>query len=294
MGRSFASLPEYDVLGRIGRGAGAVIYEARQRTSRQLVAVKHVVRHGPADDRFIEQAETEFAVAQNEMHPALRRCIDVVRVRRWLKIRELFLIMEFAEGDSLEHQLKAHPPPTDMDTVLSVFVKVAEGLAALHKHGFAHADIKPNNIIVSPSGVVKIVDFGQSCPLGHTKQRVQGTPDYIAPEQVLRQPIDQRTDVFNLGATFYWVTTRKWFRTMMSPAPAGSKKIEIDARSGNDPPHQVNPAVPLPLSQLILDCCEARKDDRPRDMNQVLSRLEIVQHLASRRRGSAAAGERRS
>lgn len=293
MGRSFASLPEYEITGRIGRGAGAVIYQARHRSSRQVVAIKHVVRRGPLDDRYVEQAETEFGVARASVHPNLRQCLDLIRVRRWLKTRELFLVMEFVEGEPLEQQLRSLPPPTEFDWLVDAFIQVASGLHALHKAGYAHADIKPNNIIVSPQGTVKIIDFGQSCPLGHTKQRVQGTPDYIAPEQVLRQPIDQRTDVFNLGATLYWVVTRKWFRTLMSPAPTGSKKIEIDARSGNEPPHQLNPAVPLPLSQLILDCCEPRKEDRPRDMTQVISRLEVVQHLLDRRRsGAAASGQR--
>lgn len=289
MGRTFVSLPDYEIAGRIGRGAGAIIYEARQRSSRQPVAIKHVVRHGPADERFIEQAETEYAVAHTVSHENLRRCLDVVRVRRWLKTRELFLIMELVEGEPLEQQLKPQPPPSEFDGLLDVFMQVAAGLHALHRQGFAHADIKPNNIIVSCRGGVKIIDFGQSCPLGHTKQRVQGTPDFIAPEQVMRQPIDQRTDVFNLGATMYWSVTRKWFRTMMSPAPTGAKKIEIDARAGNEPPATVNPAVPLPLSQLILDCCETRKDDRPREMSQVISRLEIVRHLLDRRRSDSAA-----
>ncbi len=288
MGRALANLPEYELSGRLGRGAGAVIYEARQRSTRRLVAVKHIVRRGPLEDRFIEQAETEFAVGRAPIHETVRQCLDIVRVRRWLKTRELFLIMDFAEGESLEQQLKSLPPPTDVSELVSIFLKVAAGLHALHRHGFAHADIKPNNLIVSPRGAVRIIDLGQSCPLGHTKQRVQGTPDFIAPEQVLRQPIDQRTDVFNLGATMYWAATRKWFRTMMSHAPTGSKKIEIDARSGNEPPSQVNAAVPLPLSQLIVDCCEPRKDDRPRDMAQVVSRLEVVQHLISRRRSDAA------
>lgn len=282
--RSFTHLQGYDVTGRIGRGAGAIIYEARKRGTRELVTVKHVVRHGPQDDRFLQQAENEFTVARRLDHPYLRRCIDIIRVRRWLKLAELFLVMEHVEGERLEDRR-----PTDLAEVARLFMRIAEGLHALHKHGYAHADMKPNNILLTRDGGVKIIDFGQSCPLGHRKERVQGTPDYIAPEQVLRHPIDQRTDVFNLGATMYWVVTGKWFRTLLNVGSAASKKIELDARSGSEPPNEIRPETPLPFSKLIMECCSARPDDRPADMREVVTRLEFIEHLMTRKSSGASA-----
>lgn len=279
--RSFAQLPAYDVTARIGKGAGAVIYEGRRRGSREAVAIKHVVRHGPDDDRFIEQAETEYAVGQKVDHPALRRIFEIVRVRRWLKIAELFLVMELVDGKRLEDDR-----PEDVDQLVRLFIAVAEGLYAMHRAGFVHADIKPNNILLTRDGGLKIIDFGQSCPIGHTKTRIQGTPDFMAPEQALRQPIDQRTDVFNLGATMYWATTGKWFKTVMNTGEMGAKKIAIDARSDNAPPHEVNPKIPMTLSQLIADCCEHNKSDRPREMKDVLSRLEMIYHLIRKRQSA--------
>lgn len=294
MGRTFANLPGYEILSRIGKGAGAVIYEARATATRQTVTLKHVVRHGPDEDRFVAQAENEHEVARGLDHPNLRRSLEIVRVRRWLKLAELFLILEHVPGETLENRRKAAPRPGEpLDELLDVFIQIAAGLQALHKQGFAHADIKPNNVILTDGGV-KLIDFGQSCPLGHRKERVQGTPDYMAPEQVLRHPIDQRTDVFNLGATMYWVTTGKWFRTMMSSAPAGSKRIELESRVGNDPPHAVNPEIPLPLSQLIQDCCENEPRQRPRDMGAVVYRLELVKMHLRKRKSDAASGSERS
>lgn len=281
--RSFTHLQGYDVAGRIGRGAGAVIYEARRRSTRDLVTIKHVVRQGPEDDRFLEQAENEYEVARQLDHPCLRRCLDIVRVRRWLKTFELFLIMEHVDGERLEDRR-----PTELVETTRLFTQIAEGLHALHKHGYAHADMKPNNILLTRAGP-KIIDFGQSCPLGRRKERVQGTPDYIAPEQVLRHPIDQRTDVFNLGATMYWVVTGKWFRTLLNVGAAASKKIELDARSGSEPPHEVRPETPLPFSKLIMECCAARPDDRPADMREVATRLEFIQHLLTRKNSGASA-----
>ncbi|MBU0617243.1 MAG: serine/threonine protein kinase [Planctomycetes bacterium] len=290
MPRTFAQLPGYEIVSRIGRGAGAVIYEARERSSRRRVAVKHVVRRGPQDDRFVGQAETEYKVAHELDHPYLRRCHDIVRVRRWLKTHELFLIMELVDGQRLDNQYRDQRPER-VEPVVEMFMHVAEGLRAMHRHGYIHADIKPNNILLTAGGGLKIIDFGQSCPVGHTKSRIQGTPDYIAPEQVLLAPLDQRTDVFNLGATMYWVLTGKAFSTVLPTAPAGLKKIELDARRGNEPPHQTNEQVPLPLSRLIMECCASDREQRPRDMSKVISRLETILVLLTRKSGSAARSE---
>jgi len=275
--RAIPILPGYEIVGRIGRGAGAVISLGRDVARGRSVAIKHIVRRGIDDDRFIAQAENEYEVGRSLDHECLRRCYDIVRVRKWLRTRELALVMEYVDGERLEDEC-----PEDLRAIVSVFSKVAEGLHALHTAGYAHADIKPNNILLTRAGGVKIIDFGQSCPLGHTKERVQGTPDYIAPEQVQRRQIDQRTDVFNLGATMYWVVTGKWFKTMISPASSTATRIALESRRGNAPPHELNPKVPPPLSKLILECCETAKQRRPRDMRQVLSRLEVVEHLLGR------------
>lgn len=282
MARRFVNLPQVDILRRLGHGAGAIIYEGRERGSRASIAVKHVVRKGPEDDRFLEQAESEFEIAQRFDDPYLRKFYDLVRVRRWLKTRELFLLMEYAEGETLENRCKNQPPPHDLREHIVTFSRIARGLQAMHKAGYIHADIKPNNIILTRDGL-KIIDFGQSCPIGHRKERVQGTPDYIAPEQVVRYALDVRTDVFNLGATMYWVATGKWFRTMLNRGQTATKKIEIDARSGNDPPQEVNPHVPLPLARLIMECCATNPDERPSDMKTLLSRLDTILLLLDRR-----------
>ena len=129
MPRTFARLPKYEIASRIGRGAGAVIYEARERASRKRVAIKHVVRRGPRDDRFVEQAEIEYKVAHELDHPYLRRCYDIIRVRSWLKTRELFLIMELVDGERLDNQYQDKRPDR-VEPVVEMFIHVAEGLRA--------------------------------------------------------------------------------------------------------------------------------------------------------------------
>lgn len=271
-------LTDYELLSVIGRGAGATIHLAQERTSRRQFAIKHVLRRTADDDRFIAQAETEYRVARHFDHPALRKYYKLIRVRRLLKLRELFLVMEYVDGERLEDQC-----PERLDDIVLIFIQVAEGLHAMHMAGYAHADIKPNNILLCRDGSLKIIDFGQSCPLGHRKSRLQGTPDFMAPEQVARQRIGHRTDIFNLGASMYWVVTGKWFRTMMPGGPAAAKKISIESRRGSEPPHELNPRVPLALSKLIMECCESNPELRPPDMRKVASRLDVVLHLLDRR-----------
>jgi serine/threonine-protein kinase len=293
MAKTFAQLPGFTIGTRIGKGAAAVIYRATDRAGRP-VALKHVVRRGPEDDRFIIQAENEFEVARRFDHPMLRQCYEIVRIRRWLKMSELFLTMELVEGERLEDR---YPQRVERGfaEVVDIFHHIAEGLYAMHKTGYVHADMKPNNVLLTRDGHVKIIDFGQSCPIGHVKERVQGTADYIAPEQVERKPLDPRTDVFNLGATMYRVLTGIAYKTSIpiaAVAGVGTKKIELESRRGCDPPHELNPAVPLTLSRLVMECCEFEKDNRPWDMQKVMSRLDMVQHLLQRDAAGAPASQR--
>lgn len=280
--RSITLLPGYEFVSRIGRGAGATISLATESATRQQVAIKHVIRRTPEDDRFIAQAENEYEIAHQLNHPHLRKCMDIYRIRKWLRTQHLFLVLEHVDGTRLEDKR-----PKDLPGAIDVFRKIAEGLHAMHQAGFAHADIKPNNVLLGHDGVLKIIDFGQSCPLGHVKERVQGTPDYIAPEQVLRRPIDQRTDVFNLGATMYWILTGKYFETMIQKAAPGAKRHEIDARRGNAPPHELSAKIPVALSRLIMECCDNLPDARPRDMKQLLSRLDVIEHVMQRKQSDS-------
>lgn len=283
--RTLPDLPGYKLTKHLGNGAHAAIHLGVDLRTGEKVAIKTIVRRGADDDRFLAQAETEFKIAGQLSSPYLRRCRDLIRVRTWLKTTKMYLIMDYAEGETLEHH-----PPSRLRRVPGIFIKVAEGLHALHKAGFVHADIKPNNIIMGAHGELKIIDFGQSCPLGFRKERVQGTPDYIAPEQVARHPLDQRTDVFNLGATMYWVVTRRPFNTVLPSRSNKEKLVDLKAERENQPPHEINNRVPLALSRLIMRCCETEPPARPRDMREVISALELADHMMQKE-GAATGGE---
>jgi len=261
-------LGDYEIISCLGYGARSTIYAVSEKKSGQVYALKRVVRKGPEDDRFLEQAETEYAIASQFDHPALRRCIKLIRRRRLLKVNELLMLMELVDGTSLDvHR------PSSLVTLIQVFIQVAGGLAAMHRLGYVHADIKPNNILVNENLVVKLIDFGQSCTIGTVKQRIQGTPDYIAPEQVGRGPLTAATDVFNFGATMYWCVTDHHIPTLIPKKKEGSDK---PASRELIPPHEINAKIPMPLSRLIVDCVQNRPSHRPPDFNTVIPRLELA------------------
>lgn len=262
--------PGYRQVARLGLGARSVIYLVSKEDTGEFFALKQVDREGPEDDRFIEQAINEFTVSSQVRHPALRRCLEMRRIRRWWQLRTLLILMEHVKGKTLEDDR-----PQDVQQVLDIFQKVADGLDSLHQQGWVHADIKPNNIILTQDGNLKLIDFGQSCKIGHIKSRIQGTPDYIAPEQAHRRPIDRRTDVFNLGATMYWVLTGRAYPTVLP----GKGAMDIARPKDAKPPHEYNSKVPVAMSNLIMDCCKTRPQDRPDDMRQVAARLEVIRRI---------------
>jgi serine/threonine-protein kinase len=156
---------------------------------------------------------------------------------------------------------------------------VAAALQYMNMLGFVHADMKPNNILVAPDGTVKIIDLGQSCRIGATKERIQGTPDFIAPEQVLRRPLDPRTDVFNFGASLYWTLTGEPMPTIL-PKKGGAVTLVGDPEV--IPPDEVNPDVPSPLSKLVMNCIQPKPSARPQNMEKLVGRLEVINHSLTR------------
>jgi len=280
-----ASMPrtlfDYEVLDYLGDGAGSHIYVVAHPGTRQVYAMKHVVRHRDRDARFFEQLENEYEVGQHFTHPVLRRSLEMRKNQTLLrKVTEAALVMELFDGVSLDEQR-----PEDVLGTLNCFVQVAGGLVALHGMGYAHCDLKPNNILVNGQGEVKVIDFGQACRLGTVKQRIQGTPDFMAPEQVRCQPITVRTDVFNLGATLYWTLCGRNIPTLYT-LKRDENSFLVDDQIMT--PQQLNSAIPEPVSNLVMECVRTNPAKRPEDMSVVLRRLEIMQHAASRR-GAAVA-----
>lgn len=255
---------------RVGTGARSVIYLAMENGSERAVALKRVVFERPEDQRVFEQVRNEYRVANQIDHPYIRKCYKLIKIRRALKVKELLLAMEMFEGQSLETA-----PAMSVVDVLFVFRMVATGLNAMHRAGYIHCDIKPNNIMVGAKGSLKIIDLGQSCNIGMRKPRIQGTPDYIAPEQVRREPLDQRTDIFNLGATMYWAFTGKNVPTLI-PRKADPFRMVVPKEVPS--PHEVHKRIPVGVSRLVMQCVKDKPSDRPVTMNEVIRRMDLLIH----------------
>jgi eukaryotic-like serine/threonine-protein kinase len=276
-------LLNFDVLERLGEGARSTIYAVMDPLTRQSFALKHVVRTDPKDIRFIEQMENEFAISKQFTHPNLRRSYDLkINKSMLLKVNEAFLIMELFVGKALDVFL-----PVGLVEIIDAFIQTAHGLKAMHVMGYAHCDIKPNNILRDDQGRVKVIDFGQSAKIGTIKERIQGTPDFIAPEQVARRPISLQTDVFNLGATLYWALTGKHIPTLYTVNKKGENSFLLDTRI--DSPQDLNPRVPNALSNLVMECIATKPQKRPADMDQVITRLELAKHVLTRSASTTAA-----
>jgi serine/threonine-protein kinase len=266
-------LLHYDVLERLGEGARSTIFAVSDPDTKQLYALKHVIREGNKDLRFIEQVEVEYEISRQFTHPVLRRSYDLKLVKSLLmKKNEAYLLMELVDGKPLDVRL-----PTDMMQILDTFVACAQGLKAMHQMGYVHCDIKPNNILRNDKGEVKIIDFGQSCKIGTVKERIQGTPDFIAPEQVARRPVTIQTDVFNLGATLYWSLTGRHIPTLYTTSKKGENSFLLD--TAIDTPQELNPKVPTAISNLVIECVATRASKRPADMDEVITRLELGKHI---------------
>jgi eukaryotic-like serine/threonine-protein kinase len=270
----------YDVVDFIGQGAGSNIYVVSDPLTSQIYALKHVVRKSDKDVRFVEQLENEYEVSRHFSHPNLRKSIDMKLEKTWLgKVNEAALVMELFDGLPMDVN-----PPSGVIPTLEIFIEAAKALEALHSAGLVHCDLKPNNILIGPDGSVKVIDFGQACKAGTVKERIQGTPDYIAPEQVKREAVTYRTDVFNFGATLYWALTGQKIPTLFTIKKDQNSFLLHDQIPT---PAELNPQVPEALSNLVMECVRLNPLKRPDSMSDVTRRLEIMQHAASRRQTPA-------
>jgi len=266
----------FEVLDFIGEGAGSVLYAVSHPQTAQILGLKHVKPKTDRDQRFVEQLENEYHVGQLVRHRGLRRSIEM-KLNRTLfrKVTEAALVLELFEGVSLERQ-----PPRGMTTIIDIFIQVAEALDSLHSIGYVHCDLKPNNILVGPEGDVKVIDLGQACPKGTAKARIQGTPDYIAPEQVKCEAVSTATDLYNFGATLYWVLCGKNIPTLFTLKRTENSFLYD---GGIPTPIELNPLVPEQLSNLVMECIRTNPVKRPHGMRDVILRLEIIQHVLKKK-----------
>ncbi len=253
----------YRVVNQLGTGAGSTIFQISDKTDKgKRYALKVVKRQGPDDDVYIAQARTEFEVAQRLHHRSIVKIHDIRLKRNWFKVSGVELLMEYVDGRTLD-ELEA---PGRKQLVL-IFHQVADALSHMHRRGVYHGDLKPSNVMISKAGQVKLIDFGTAWIKGEEKNRVQGTPQYMAPEQAADRLVDDRTDMYNFGATMYRMFTGRFAQTG-PPNPQYPRILP--------PPIEVSPKIPGTLNETIMACLEMNRDARPAGMFEVKHQLAAV------------------
>jgi len=268
----------YRVLAKVGEGAASQLYAVQDPKTKQVWALKHVSKETDKDARFLEQVEVEYQVGSKLDHPNIRAVHKLIKHRKRFKVEAISLLLELVDAQSLEHRL-----PKTFAEAVKIFHRVALGLAHMHSRGYVHADMKPSNVLVPENGPVKIIDLGQGCQIGAVKKRIQGTPGYMAPEQAHRQTITPKTDIYNFGATMYWVLVRDVIPTALPPKDESnslySGALDAEQLDPPVPPVEKNPKIHPLLSRQIMDCVLVEPDDRPESMEFVANRLELITDL---------------
>jgi serine/threonine-protein kinase len=261
------SLFGYDIISEIGQGAASRIYAVTDQKSGQVYALKHVVRKVEKEQRYIEQVQNEFETSRAVSHPVLRKVYDLKTVKKFFgPIVEVALIMELIDGVPYDER-----PLSSVKSVLDGFMKVADALWEVNKAGYVHCDTKPGNILITSSNEIRLIDLGQACKIGATKERVQGTPSFIAPEQARCKPLTEQTDVYNFGATLYWALTGRRVPTLLTVEKSERRIIK---EQDFPTPMQLNEQISPSLSELVMHCVRLRPYERVNGMGSVLMRME--------------------
>jgi len=194
----------YRIRRRLGAGGLGIVFEAFDPVLERVVALKflHARFHDSAEE--LAHFATEARLAGRVAHGNVAALYDYGQ-----SAAGPYLVCEYVPGMSLLGYMQAGPL-TPLDAC-RLMVQTARGLAAVHGEGLVHRDIKPSNLIVTPEGVLKIVDFGLACPMGYrppsTSRIIEGTPAFVSPEQVVGEAVDHRSDQYSLGATLYGLLT---------------------------------------------------------------------------------------
>ncbi len=191
----------------------------------------------------------------------LSRLADCKNIVGYVEHGSDYLLMDYVEAENLK-QLVARQDPVLTENVAQILIDMATGLHDVHEGGYMHLDFKPENVLVSRNGAVRLIDFDMAQPLPEKPVKFSknpGTPGYMAPEQLKREPIDARADIFAFGVSAYEVLTNKKPFPGESPGEILAAQMHPD---GPIPPLELNPAVPPALEKVVLRCLERNPDRR--------------------------------
>ena len=264
----------YRILGKLGGGGMGVVYEAEDLKLGRHVALKFIPENLAGDPKSLERFTREARAASQLNHPNICTIHGIEDNNG-----HPFIVMEKLDGESLKQHISGHPMV--LEEVLDVGVQVADALVASHTKGIVHRDIKPANIFLTPTGQVKVLDFGLA-KLVHNEEDggdqsltavgvIPGTAVYMSPEQARSETIDARSDLFSFGTVLYEMATGK------KPFTGNNSLMTLDAvlHAKPAPPREVNPKVPIELEGIIGKAME--KDRKHRYQSAAEMRSDLAQ-----------------
>jgi serine/threonine protein kinase len=262
----------YSIIRKLGSGGLGEVYECIDQETGRRVAVKRFKQNASIPEHFLERNEQEAATLASLRHPNIVSVYDL-----GYDTGGLFLVMELIQGDNLLTIVKKKPLP--LRTFLSFAQQALEGLAAAHRKGILHLDIKPGNLMLNPlpgeSYHVKLVDFGLARFVSQTRapdsddKPVVGSVYYISPEQLRRQPPTEASDLYSLGCVFYYALHGQ------PPFSGNDPHDVVDLHLNSDPvpiqSHRVD--LPLDLAKWIHRLLAKDPEHRPASAPEVLHDL---------------------
>lgn len=259
----------YEILEKIGSGGMSVVYKAKCHTLNRLVAIKVLKEEFASDENFVSKFKMEAQAAARLSHPNIVNVYDVVDEENLH-----YIVMELIEGITLKNYIEKKEL-LDSKEAIGIAIQVAQGIAAAHEQHIIHRDIKPQNMIISKDGKVKVADFGIARAVSSqtvNSSAAVGSVHYISPEQARGGYCDERSDIYSFGITLYeMVTGRVPFE--------GDNTVAVALAHLEDPvvpPGDYNPQVYPGLEDIILKCTKKKPDRRYGSMEEVIHDLRRV------------------
>jgi serine/threonine protein kinase len=253
---SLQTIGRYEIIGELGRGAMGVVYKAKDPTIGRTVALKtlRLDVHGLETAEMVRRFQNEARAAGLLSHPNIVTIYDAGE-----QDGNFYIAMEFIEGTTLQEVL-AERRILPAEEAIRLAREICKGLDYAHAYGIVHRDVKPANIMITPRGAVKIMDFGIAKSGGSVTStgQVLGTPNYMSPEQVKGRPLDGRSDIFSFGVILYeMLTGEKPF--------VGQNVTTIIYKIVNEtpiPPRDLDVTIHPGLSAIVTQSLAKSPDDR--------------------------------
>ena len=265
-------IPGYKILGKIGAGAMAFVYKAKQLSLNRTVAIKVLPRRFTENPEYVQRFYKEGQAAGKLNHPNIVQAIDVGEAGGYH-----YFVMEYVEGNTIADDI-AEGPFSEKDAI-EIIIQVAHALIHAHSHGLVHRDVKPKNIMINQQNVVKLADMGLARETTDIEAaqseagKAYGTPYYIAPEQIRGKiDIDGRADIYGLGATFYHMVTGQ----VPFTGDDSSEIMKKHLREKLIPPDHIVTSLSAGVSEVIEIMMAKRREDRYNSVEELLVDLEAL------------------